>query len=346
MPRLAKFLPTLAGLRSPPRRPRPRRKHLYRLALLALLALFGWEALRVVAGRNFHAVIEGRVYRSAQPSPEALAELIRDRGVRTVVNLRGCCEGFDWYAGECRATHAGNVVQEDVTLSASRLPPPAELRRLVEVLDRAEQPVLLHCRRGADRTGLASGLALLLYTDASPSDAARHHGLRFGHVGLGRTGNVDRFFALYEGYLAANGLAHSPEVFRRWVLHEYRPGPCWADLELGEPPTVLRVGDAPALPLRATNRSHEVWHLRPGTGTGVHVRYLLCSAAGGLEYVGYAGLFRRDVAPGETVPLTVALPPLRAPGKYVLVIDMIDGEGCAFSQAGSEALIRELIVRE
>jgi len=41
------------------------------------------------------------------------------------------------------------------------------VRHLVEVLDRSEKPLLLHCNRGADRSGMAATMALLLETDTS-----------------------------------------------------------------------------------------------------------------------------------------------------------------------------------
>ena len=49
--------------------------------------------------------------------------MIAAHGIRTVVNLRGCCAPFPWYLDECRATHRLDVAQEDVCFSAGRLPP-------------------------------------------------------------------------------------------------------------------------------------------------------------------------------------------------------------------------------
>ncbi len=37
---------------------------------------------------NFHAVAEGKAYRSAQPSGHALESIFNDYGIKTVVNLR------------------------------------------------------------------------------------------------------------------------------------------------------------------------------------------------------------------------------------------------------------------
>src|SRR5262249_32659463 len=119
---------------------RPRRgmlrMALYGCALGAVLAVAA-EASRVMLGHNFHAVIPGRVYRCAQLSGGALRQVIRARGIRTVINLRGCCDPFPWYLEECRATHDLDVAQEDICFSAGRLPAVHELRRLVEVLDRS-----------------------------------------------------------------------------------------------------------------------------------------------------------------------------------------------------------------
>ena len=97
------------------------------LGVLAALG-FGAEFLRVVALSNVHTVIPGRVYRTAQLSPDRLQKFIADKGLRTVINLRGVCGDMPWYLGECRATHAANVNQEDITFSAKRFPAPAEVR--------------------------------------------------------------------------------------------------------------------------------------------------------------------------------------------------------------------------
>ncbi|HZT80009.1 MAG TPA: hypothetical protein VFA26_07305, partial [Gemmataceae bacterium] len=102
-----------------------------RAACAAFLLVFGGEAGRVFFGSNFHTIDPGRLYRTSQPSPERLRELIRAYGIRTVVNLRGCCSSFDWYLDECRASADLDVCQEDLCFSAGRLPAVAELRRLV-----------------------------------------------------------------------------------------------------------------------------------------------------------------------------------------------------------------------
>ncbi len=238
------------------------------------------EAARVLFISNVHEVAPGRVYRSAQLSAKQLNGLIQQRGIRTIINLRGYCTQFDWYLDECRLAHDLDVSQEDVTLSANRLPPPTELRRLIEVFDRTEYPIVLHCRQGADRTGLASAIWMLLYSDADYATARAQCGARYAHVPVLTTVSMDRFFDLYEGWLQANSLVHKPANFRQWVLNDYRADPAPAQLELISPTASVEVDKPLTLMLRDRNLSNSTWEFKPGTGTGIHVRYQVMTEGG------------------------------------------------------------------
>jgi hypothetical protein len=59
-----------------------------------------------------------------------------------------------------------------------------------------------------------------------------------------------------------------------------------------------------------------------------------------------AGLQDAVVPPGDSIDLTVAIPPLRKPGRYRLQIDIVDEQQCWFYQTGSQPLEVELIARE
>src|SRR5262249_41924745 len=161
--------------------------------------------------------------------------------------------------------HDLDISQEDITLSANRLPPPAEIRRLVEVLDGTEYPVLIHCRQGVDRTGLASAAVLLLQSDVTLAQARRQLSLRYGHVPAGPTRCMGEFFDLYEDWLREQGRPHSREAFRDWACAGYCPAYCRGRLELIEPPGQLRAGAPAALTVRATNTAVRPWRLVPGT---------------------------------------------------------------------------------
>jgi hypothetical protein len=330
--------------------PRPtRRAWLWlgaRAAFVGLLAAAAGEFGSVFFAGNFHTTLPGQFYRCSQPSPARLKRLIRDHGIRTVVNLRGPCSSFDWYLNECRQSAEMDVCQEDLCFSAGRLPAVPEIRRLVEVLDRSERPLLFHCQRGADRTGLTAAIVLLLQTDAGLAEARWQLGLRYGHLALGRPANLDWFLDLYADWLRRQGLEHSPAAFRRWVEEDYCPGPCRCTLEWLDPPAPLPRGRPVARRIRAHNTSPETWHLSPDGGAGIHLTFTLNDEHCRYHSVGRAGLFRADVPPGGSIDLTLALPAFNRPGRYHLLVDMVDEQQCCFYQTGSEPLEEELDVRE
>jgi predicted protein tyrosine phosphatase len=318
----------------------------YAVGALAL-ALVLAEAGRVLFGSNFHTVIPGRIYRCCQPTARAVEQMVASHGIRTVVNLRGCCNPFPWYLEEARATARLGVCQEDVAFSAGRLPATSELRRLIEVLEGSEPPLVLHCRRGADRTGLAAAVALLLLTDATPAQAARQLGARYGHVALGRPAHLDLFLELYSDWLLARGLTHSSAVFRRWATEEYRAGSCSARVELLTPrPLRLRRGEPASLRVRAHNTGDRPWHFRPTLTAGVHVGFHVWDEQDVQVAMDKAGLYDAEVSPGGSLEVTLALPALERAGRYRLMVDLSDERQCWFFQTGSEPLEEELEVRD
>jgi len=298
--------------------------------LAAIVGYFAW----VFAGLNDHAVIPGQVYRCSQPSGWGIDRMVARHGVRTVLNLRGTSQKLHepksaWYKAEAEATFAADVSQEDITLSAYLLPPPAEIRRAVEVLDRAERPILVHCKQGADRTGLVSALAILLEPGGTMPAARRELWPVYGHFPVGRTVAMDDFLDRYEGWL--DGQAHAPKLLREWVNVHYTPGPAASRYEWLTPsPATVPAGKAFALNLRATNLSDEPWRFEPGNHAAIHLLYRVAGSDGLERSRHQAGLFRRVVAPDESIDFLLALPALPA-GEYSVTAELIDARGCGVS---------------
>jgi hypothetical protein len=306
--------------------------------LTGLVLAVSAEIGNILIGHNFHEIAPGAIYRCSQPSPEFLEQTIKTYGIRTVINLRGCCDPVPWYLDQCRVTNRLDVSQEDLSFSSSRLPSVQGVRQLIEILDRTEYPILVHCHKGIDRTGLVVATALLLHTDTPLAQARRQLGPRYAHLPVGKTGNIDRFFDLYEEWLAAQGLEHSRAAFRRWATREYCPGECRCSLEVLAPrePRVPR-GRPWTVTLRCRNTSVKPWRLRPGNNAGIHASYTLFNDRDENVAAGRAGLFGAEVPPGSFIDLTLALPPLKA-GKYLLRVDMVDEQHASFFQTGSEPL--------
>jgi protein tyrosine phosphatase (PTP) superfamily phosphohydrolase (DUF442 family) len=315
-------------------------------ALVLALLWGGWWLYQVLLGPNLHVVVPGKVYRGSQPKPGDLDRLVARYGIRTIVNLRGCCDPLPWYLDEARASQRLGLSQEDVAFSAIHLPSKHEIRNLLDVFDRSEYPIFMHCRHGADRTGLAAAVVLLLDETIPYATARGQLGLGYGHLSVGRTAALDHFFDLYEDWLAKNSTGHSPANFRRWALNEYEGGWCRADVFAVEPVQPPRAGEPLGFRVRIRNTSPYAWDFKPTATAGFHVFFQVWDAEGRGVADGRAGLMAKHVGAGETVETTVVVPPLAKAGRYRLLVDMIEENHCWFFQTGSEPWEGELHVRE
>lgn len=196
-----------------------------------LNALFVDHAVLRSVWRNWAVVAPGRLYRSNHPLPWQLAAAARRHGLRSVINLRGhraTC-GADALA-RAEAARLG-LRQVDAPFESRGAPHRVRVLRLAGLLADLPEPILMHCKSGADRTGLAAGIWLLLHGHP-PAAAAGQLSLRHLHVRQARTGILDAFFAAYAAAAAAR-----PIGFLDWVrteydeaalLREFRSRP-WAD---------------------------------------------------------------------------------------------------------------------
>ncbi len=140
-----------------------------RAALIVALALLVSGPGCARALYNFGEVAEGRIYRSAQPSPLFLRWLVATRGVRSVINLRGRTPGFE---SAFAARHGLRLFS--FNLSASRPPSAADVERFLAILrDPGNHPLLVHCRNGVDRTGYMVALYRTREADWDVDRAAR-----------------------------------------------------------------------------------------------------------------------------------------------------------------------------
>lgn len=164
---------------------------------------------------NMDAVAD-KVLRGPQPNPVQIGYLARAFGIRTIINLRGATE-FGSYALEREMCEKLGISLENCVLW-SRDPPTREQIHLFKALiERVDYPVLLHCKSGADRAGLASALYLILREGLAVEEAARQLDGN-GHLKAGPTGVLDAFFQQYR-----RDTASRPLDFMAWVDNVYDP---------------------------------------------------------------------------------------------------------------------------
>lgn len=152
---------------------------------------------------NFHAVVPGSLYRSAQPTASDIARYRAAHGIRTIVNLRGANAGSPWYDAEiAEAKHLG-IAHLDFRMSAKRELTQGAAADLIQLLERAEKPVLIHCNWGADRSGLAAALYVAAVAKLGEAAAEDQFSLRYGHLSLPVVAAyaMDRTFEALEPWL-------------------------------------------------------------------------------------------------------------------------------------------------
>jgi protein tyrosine/serine phosphatase len=94
--------------------------------------------------------INANFYRGAQPTEEGIKELAR-RGIKTIINLRGADKKAQ--IEENQARNAG-IKFINIPLNNWSGPKDADIKQIIALIDSPEnQPVFVHCKRGADRTG-------------------------------------------------------------------------------------------------------------------------------------------------------------------------------------------------
>jgi hypothetical protein len=199
------------------------------LCLLSL-ALF---LLRPWYGSNLGVVDPGRVIRAAQPTQQ-LHKIIQGYKLASILNLRGGSHKDRWYVDEVREAQNSGVAFFDLTLSATRRPTRSELLRLIDFFESCPYPLLIHCKSGADRTGMAAAVYRMVRLNEPPDKARGAFSLYYSHVPFFGPEHLHEPFTEYEEWLTRKMLPHSAARFRDWVKNEYH-----ADDPPADPPPLL-----------------------------------------------------------------------------------------------------------
>jgi len=162
---------------------------------------------------NFAEVIPGRLYRSNHPTPGHLAAATRRLGLRTLVNLRGQRKCGSDALSRHTAARLG-LIHVDMAFESRGAPHRDRILRFAGLYESLQTPALMHCKSGADRAGLASGLAIM-FEGGTAAEALKQLSWRFGHWSRARTGVLDAFFMRF----AAGAEGRLP--FLDWVRDEY-----------------------------------------------------------------------------------------------------------------------------
>ncbi len=189
------------------------------LAMLAAALPVGF-LLRPLVDSNLAAVVPGKLFRAAQPTSRLL-RIIKENQLAAILNLRGGSARDWWYTAEVRTAGANGVAFFDFPMSATKRPSRRELLTLIDFFDHCPYPLLIHCKAGADRTGLATAMYLMMKEGEPPRQALRAFTLYHGHVPMFGPQHLHEPVDEYAAWLDAERLEHTPARLRAWVKDTY-----------------------------------------------------------------------------------------------------------------------------
>lgn len=164
------------------------------MAFAGLLLGVGVYALWLVWDHNWHVVEPGMVYRSSRMNTESMSHEIVIHQVASILSLVGTNQE------ELALARSRGVAYSAYALSDHREATEAQMQAIVAELRRLPKPVLIHCKAGADRTGLVASLYCYAIKGEPPGMADRELSIWYGHLpwwlGFG-TSAMDRSFWSY-----------------------------------------------------------------------------------------------------------------------------------------------------
>lgn len=186
----------------------------YRLKWWVYITLLDHGALRQVF-QNYHA-ISPEVFRSSQPTTNTLERFARNGG-KMVLNLRGCINAPPWHHEKEICDQLG-LSLVNIPLSATTAPEVSQLKRLIDFLGECPKPLMIHCKSGADRTGLASFIYQTVFLEQRFDVAKKSLGFKYFHNRFGKAGVLDDFITTYRSDARRLGL-----TFEEWLYTTYDP---------------------------------------------------------------------------------------------------------------------------
>jgi len=165
---------------------------------------------------NFHWIVPGEAARSAQGAAPPFARILKRRGIKSLVNLRGHHPNYLWWRREKRLCARLGMAHFDVMLDSRRLPMRQMLASLLDAFDKAPRPLVVKCSGGQDRTALAASIYLIQKRGWGALPDAKAHFARFPYLHFPKRGQkwLEQFPRYAE--FAARG-----RPIAEWIRNDY-----------------------------------------------------------------------------------------------------------------------------
>ena len=146
--------------------------------------------------------IDKELYRSAQPSPSLLLKCKND-GIKTIINLRGSRDDLvDQMERRVCKNLKLNLIE--FKLHSRGAPTLEQINYSQRLFNKIEYPALIHCKSGADRTGIM-GTLYLIHKGINVKQAKNQLSFKYLHIRYAKSGILDHFFDNFISYSSKGG---------------------------------------------------------------------------------------------------------------------------------------------
>lgn len=148
---------------------------------------------------NFHEIAKD-VFRSSQPTMWQLERITKKHGLKVIVNLKDenrNCPYFHFEEEKCQELGLELI---NVNISSRNFPRYEQIVRYKEIMENMDKPVLIHCKAGADRTGVFCTLYQYFVEGRDIKDTDQLRFWPYGHFRYSNAGRTDFYFEEFARY--------------------------------------------------------------------------------------------------------------------------------------------------
>jgi len=150
---------------------------------------------------NFHKISDG-VYRSSQPTMTQLERDVKKYNIKTILNLKGANPNSAYYVFEVEKCKELGIKLIDIEIYSRSIPDAKRIKNAKEIFENIEYPMWMHCKAGADRTGLYATLFQYFHLKMPIEQTNQLALLPFGHLKHSKAGKIDHYFEEFAKYKA------------------------------------------------------------------------------------------------------------------------------------------------
>lgn len=148
---------------------------------------------------NFHEIAKD-VFRSSQPTMWQLERLKEKYNLVMIVNLKDANRNSAYFHFEEEKCEELGLNLINVNIRSRGFPTYEKLLRYKKVIEQIQKPVLIHCKAGADRTGIFCTLYQYFYEKRPIRETDQLKLFPYGHFKYSNAGKGDYYFEQFAKY--------------------------------------------------------------------------------------------------------------------------------------------------